>query len=172
MTKKDLVEMIDHLPEHADINFYLMPKDNGIREHSDECDLLMSHFELLYDGHNYDNPFVDIGLVLDINDDFLTIANNEAFNKEDETHSIIAVRKGSTIIPPVIPIEKVSKKFNLREEDKNVFDQKIFPVFAKEFYLYEKYEDFADLVGGLFKLNCDQWGYILERFEEAHSNKC
>lgn len=168
MTKKDLLKMIDHLPEYADINFYLMPKDIVARAHSDECDLKMSHVELLCDGHDYDKPFVDIGLILDINDDFLTIANNEGFNKEDETHSIIAVRKGSTILPPVIPIEKVSKKFNYSGRHKDVFDQKIFPVFAKEFYLYERYDDFAGLVGGLFKLNSAQWAYILERFEETH----
>jgi len=41
-----------------------------------------------------------------------------------------------------------------------------YPVYAKEFLFWQKYEDFASLVSANFILNSQQWELILEHWEE------
>lgn len=79
MTKVDILHLLKDLPNDAKVNLYLIPKDKGIAEHSDENDLLLSDISVIYNGDDYDEPFMDLGCRLIINDNILNIQTNESY---------------------------------------------------------------------------------------------
>jgi hypothetical protein len=61
LTKGELLEALKDLDNDVKLNFYLLPDDEGLREHSDEHDELLTFEDVIYTGTDYDEPFVDIG---------------------------------------------------------------------------------------------------------------
>lgn len=64
---------------------------------------------------------------------------------------------------------KANKKLNLSNIKADVFYKHIYPLYPKEFLLWNKYEDFAKLVAANFILNSQQWEYILEHWEDKEN---
>jgi hypothetical protein len=58
------------------------------------------------------------------------------------------------------------KKFDFRESKRDIFYEKIYPLYPKEFLFGNNYENFAFLIQCNFILNPQQWEYILEHWEE------
>jgi hypothetical protein len=57
------------------------------------------------------------------------------------------------------------KKFDYSGIKEDVFYKHIYPLYPREFLFGSKYESFAMLVSANFKLNSEQWEYILEHWE-------
>jgi hypothetical protein len=63
MKVKELKKIINNLDDNVDLWFYLLPKDKGLAEHSDENDIQVGNLQVICEnGLDYDKPFVDIGL--------------------------------------------------------------------------------------------------------------
>jgi hypothetical protein len=62
-------------------------------------------------------------------------------------------------------------KFDYSKSTEDIFYKIIYPMYAREFMFGKKYEDFAFTVSANFKLNAEQWEYILEYWEEKESRK-
>jgi len=61
------------------------------------------------------------------------------------------------------------KKFDFRAEKRDIFYEKIYPLYAREFLCGNNYESFAFLLSANFILSSEQWEYILEHWEEKES---
>lgn len=58
------------------------------------------------------------------------------------------------------------KKFDYSAIKKDIFYEKIYPVYPKQFLFGNDYESFAFLVSANFILNPEQWEYILQHWNE------
>ena len=68
-------------------------------------------------------------------------------------------------------MEKTNFNNNLQ---KDFFHEEIYPIFKKDFLLGNNYEEFAKKVSEKFTLNSEQWGNVLECWEQKEdilSNK-
>ena len=65
-----------------------------------------------------------------------------------------------------------NKKFNYSKNTTDIFYEKIYPLFPKEFLFGNDYEEFAKLVSSTFVLNSQQWEYILEHWEDKENILC
>ena len=64
MTKKELFELLKDLPDDGEINFFLLPDDEDLRNEGDENDEPIGSLEIIYGGGiDGDMPFVDLGLI-------------------------------------------------------------------------------------------------------------
>lgn len=51
-----------------------------------------------------------------------------------------------------------------RHIKRDIFYEKVYPLFAKEFLLGNDYKTFSEKVSEVFLLSPKQWGYILEHW--------
>ena len=58
------------------------------------------------------------------------------------------------------------KKFDFAGINKDIFYEKIYPLYPREFLFGNKYEDFELLISANFILNKPQWEYIREHWEQ------
>lgn len=58
------------------------------------------------------------------------------------------------------------KRFDYTNSKQDIFYKIIYPVFAKEFLLGSKYDDFKTTVETTFILNPQQWEHIKEHWDE------
>lgn len=61
------------------------------------------------------------------------------------------------------------KKFDFSGIKKDIFYEKIYPLYPREFLFGGNYEAFAMLISANFILNAQQWEYILEHWEQKES---
>ena len=61
------------------------------------------------------------------------------------------------------------KKFDYRKSTKDIFYDKIYPIYPKEFLFGNDYESFKILVEANFILNAQQWDYILEHWNQKET---
>ena len=61
------------------------------------------------------------------------------------------------------------KKFDCSKSTEDIFYKIIYPLYAREFMFGNNYEQFAFLVSANFILNAQQWGYILEHWDQKES---
>ena len=61
------------------------------------------------------------------------------------------------------------KKFDYSAVKEDIFYKIIYPIYAKEFLYGDNYENFAFIVSANFILNSEQWGYILEHWEQKEN---
>ena len=61
------------------------------------------------------------------------------------------------------------RKFDYRESREDIFYKIIYPIYAKEFFFGNNYENFANTISTNFILNSEQWEYILEHWEQKES---
>lgn len=57
-------------------------------------------------------------------------------------------------------------KFDYSNSKEDIFYKILYPIYAKEFLFGSNYENFASIVSAKFILNAEQWGYILEHWEQ------
>ena len=67
MKVKELKKIINNLDDNVDLWFYLLPKDKGLAEHSDENDIQVGNLQVIASGQLDDVgingcPSIDIGL--------------------------------------------------------------------------------------------------------------
>lgn len=58
-----------------------------------------------------------------------------------------------------------NRKFDYSKSTVDIFYEKIYPLYPKEFLFGNNYEKFARLISTNFILNEEQWEYILEHWE-------
>lgn len=58
------------------------------------------------------------------------------------------------------------KKFDLSGIKNDIFYERIYPLYAREFLFGNSYENFAYTVSANFILNPEQWEYILEHWNQ------
>ena len=61
------------------------------------------------------------------------------------------------------------KKFDYSNSKKDIFYEKIYPLYAREFLFSSNYEGFCFLISANFILNAEQWQYILEHWEQKEA---
>lgn len=65
MTKKELLEMLEGLPDDGQVNIYILPEDEGLREESDEHDIMVDSIEPIYTGGlDSEEPYIDLGIIV------------------------------------------------------------------------------------------------------------
>lgn len=65
LTKKLLLEMLDSLPDDGQVNIYILPEDEGLREDSDEHDIMVDSIEPIYTGGlDSEEPYIELGIVV------------------------------------------------------------------------------------------------------------
>jgi hypothetical protein len=62
-----------------------------------------------------------------------------------------------------------NRKFDYSKSTVDIFYEKIYPLYAKEFLFGNNYEKFALLVAETFILNSDQWENILDHWDVKES---
>lgn len=58
------------------------------------------------------------------------------------------------------------KKFDYSKSKEDIFYKVIYPIYPREFLFGSDYEVFAFMVSANFILNSEQWGYILEHWQQ------
>ena len=65
LTKKLLLEMVKDLPDDGQVIIYTLPEDEGLREHSDEHDVMVDSMEVIYTGGlDSEEPYIELGIVV------------------------------------------------------------------------------------------------------------
>jgi len=63
MTKADLIKQLENIDDNVELNFFLLPDDEGLRDHDDSNDEALEYVgEICTSGLDSDSPFLDIGL--------------------------------------------------------------------------------------------------------------